>query len=89
MGIKIYVFFICMILFYSYKFLKMGIQGNEIYFFTCDFKVCPRIFLGFLKFCPKTLHNTLLSDSVTLVKTKFKYATGIRRFLGIKLLPTY
>ena len=30
----------------------MGIQRNEISFFTWDFKVRPKIFLGFLKFVP-------------------------------------
>ena len=31
--------FIHMVLFYSYKFLKMGIQGNESSFFTWNLKV--------------------------------------------------
>ena len=46
-GIKINAYLFCMVLFYSYKFLKIGIQGNEISFFTLDFKVCPRIFFDF------------------------------------------
>ena len=46
-GIKTYIFFICMVLFYSYKFLKMGIQGNEISCFTFF------TFLGFIRFVPK------------------------------------
>ena len=63
MGIKIYVFFIPMVLFYSCKYLKMGIHGNGNSFFTWDFKVCLRIFLWFLRFCLKGLHNTLLLSS--------------------------
>ena len=30
----------------------MSIQGDEISFFTGDFKVCPRIFFRFLRFVP-------------------------------------
>ena len=36
-----------------------NIQGNEISFLTWDFKVCPKIFLRFLRFCPRLIHFTL------------------------------
>ena len=47
--------FIHMVLFYSYKFSNMGIQGNENSFFAWNLKVCP-----------KSVQNTLLCCSNTL-----------------------
>ena len=37
--IKICVLLFTLFLFYSYKFLNMGIQGNDNSFFTCYLKV--------------------------------------------------
>ena len=74
---KIYVFFIPIVLFYSYKFLKMGIQGNLISFFTWDFKVVLEHFFWNFKFCPKLIHFTLFRgpmflDSLTVFHMVWK-----------------
>ena len=41
-----------MVLFYGYKFLKIGIQGDKSPFYAWNLKVCP-----------KPVQNTLLSDA--------------------------
>ena len=86
--------FISVILFYGYKFLKMGIQGNECSFFAWKLKVCPRRLFENLKFVPKrsiTDYCTaeLIYNLLCLLKTSWDCKVPVKIEKRWKLLINF
>ena len=67
----------------------MGIQGNEISFFTWDFKVCLRMFLGFLRFVPEySITHYLLELFDWLMRTLTQFLIIVSHKLAGSLLTS-